>query len=476
MPLTTPTAFPAGPALLQVPSAAGLAAATPASRDRYMDLLRVAAIAVVVTGHWLMATLTTGPGGVRAGNAIAELPGARYLTWVFQVMPVFFFVGGFAHATALRSLARRRGRYPDFVRARMSRLLRPTAVFLGIWATIAVSLEVSGLQHGIGLLASSVIVQPLWFIGVYLGVMALAPAMHAWHRRHGAAVPVVLLLAAAAVDLARFRYGIAGVANLNLAFVWLAVHQLGYLYADGILTRSRWTGPALAAGGLASVLALTTVSHLYPVSMVGLPGEPVSNMSPPTLALAAHAAWLIGLVLMVRRPVTRWLQRRRVWTAVVAANGVVMTTFLWHLSALFGLYAVTLALAVPLPAAGSATWLLTRPLWIGALAVITAGLVAVFRGAEKVPAPRRGQAVTIETTSRPDWQAVGRTVRAAAGSAAACAGVLGVALSGLDGLVAGRVSQVVGVPMTPAVALALLAGGWAMLAWHARSQPGRPSS
>ncbi|MCW2505204.1 MAG: hypothetical protein JWO79_3488, partial [Actinomycetia bacterium] len=42
--------------------------------------------------------------------------------------------------------------------------------------------------------------------------------------------------------------------------------------------------------------------------------------------------------------------------------------------------------------------------------------------------------------------------------------------------VAGRVSQVVGVPMTPAVALALLAGGWAMLAWHARAQSGRPSS
>jgi hypothetical protein len=56
------------------------------------------------------------------------------------------------------------------------------------------------------------------------------------------------------------------------------------------------------------------------------------------------------------------------------------------------------------------------------------------------------------------------------GSVAACAGVFGVALSGLDGLLAGKVPDVVGVPITPVAALALLAGGWALLAWHAQDQ------
>jgi hypothetical protein len=64
-----------------------------------------------------------------------------------------------------------------------------------------------------------------------------------------------------------------------------------------------------------------------------------------------------------------------------------------------------------------------------------------------------------------------RAIRAAVGSAAACAGVLGVALPGLNGLVAGKVSNVLGVPMTPVAALALLAAGWALLAWHAHDQP-----
>jgi len=34
-----------------------VAAATPAHRDRYVDLLRAAAILAVVTGHWLAAAV-----------------------------------------------------------------------------------------------------------------------------------------------------------------------------------------------------------------------------------------------------------------------------------------------------------------------------------------------------------------------------------------------------------------------------------
>ncbi len=345
-------AGPYGPAAPAGSGAAALAAATPASRDRYLDFLRVLSIGVVVLGHWLMASVEVRPDGIRVGNALAGSSTAQLLTWVFQVMPVFFFVGGFAHATGMRSLEARGGRYADFVRARVSRLLAPTALFLAVWTVLAVALEVTGRQDGIGRVASRTIVQPLWFIGVYLGIVALAPLMYRWHRRHGAAVIAVLLAGAVLVDVVRFRAGVDGIGALNLAFVWLAAHQFGYLYADGTLTRHRRTGPILAVAGLTAVVLLTVVFKAYPVSMVGMPGDRVSNMSPPTVALAAHAIWLIGLVLVLRAPVTRWLDRPRVWTAVVAANGVVMTTFLWHLTALFAAYAALLAAGFTPPTVG----------------------------------------------------------------------------------------------------------------------------
>src|ERR687895_2689527 len=92
-------------------STAELAAATPAGRDRYADLLRLFSIGMVVLGHWVVALLTV----YGAGAVSISLP-LMLSTWVWQGMALFFFVGGFAHARALRH------RPPDgrFVRTRLA--------------------------------------------------------------------------------------------------------------------------------------------------------------------------------------------------------------------------------------------------------------------------------------------------------------------------------------------------------------------
>ena len=103
--------------------AAALARATSDGRDWYIDLLRVASLGTVVLGHWLMAVVLVSPdGGVRTTNVLAVLPSLQPLTWLLQVMPVFFLVGGFSHATALASARRRGATYADFVRSRAGRL------------------------------------------------------------------------------------------------------------------------------------------------------------------------------------------------------------------------------------------------------------------------------------------------------------------------------------------------------------------
>ncbi|WP_163567992.1 hypothetical protein [Fodinicola feengrottensis] len=92
-----------------VPSAAALAAATGNDRDRYVDFLRVFSIGAVVIGHWFMALLLA-----HNGVAIAKTLPAQLVTWLWQVMPLFFFVGGFSHAVTLRSMRRRGGTTADF--------------------------------------------------------------------------------------------------------------------------------------------------------------------------------------------------------------------------------------------------------------------------------------------------------------------------------------------------------------------------
>ena len=427
-------------------TAAALAAATPAGRDRYVDLLRVVSLAVVIGGHWLMAVPVTGPdGSIRVTNLLALLPELRPVTWLLQVMPVFFLVGGFAHATALTSIRRRGGGYADFARSRTARLLRPAAVFLAVWLVLALGAALAGQDHGLVRVALRTAVQPLWFLAVYLGLIALTPVMWRLHRRYGARVPVVLLAVAAGVDVLRFT-GHPRVAVLNLLVVWAGVHQLGFFYADGTLPRGgRRLALLLGGGGLGAVLLLTSVGP-YPVSMVGVPGEAVSNMSPPTVALAAHAVWLIGLVLLLRGPAVRLLGRARVWRAVVAANGLAMTAFLWHLTAAF---VVLVAFrGVPAGTPGSAGWWTTRPLWVAAAALVTALLMVVFRRFD---------------TPRPTVPAGGSTGRAAAGATLCTLGVLGVSVVGFGGLLDGHTATLLVLPVTAPLALALIALGASLL-------------
>ncbi|GAA0918184.1 hypothetical protein Vau01_001760 [Virgisporangium aurantiacum] len=436
--------------LIGMMNVATLAKATPVTRDRYIDLLRVLSLGVVVLGHWLMAVVVVGAdGSVRATNLLAVQPALQPVTWLLQVMPVFFLVGGFSHATACASLERRGGRYADFVRSRAGRLLRPTAVFAGVWLVLALLIELLGADTGVLKLATRVVAQPLWFVGVYLGIVALAPAMlrlHRWSGRWAPVVPLAFGAAAGLVDVARFAYDVPYVAFLNLAFVWLGVHQVGFLYADGLF-RNRRLPLVLLVTGLAGTVLCTTVGP-YPTSMVGMPGEKVSNMSPPTFALAMCAVSLIGLTMLLRGPVTRWLDRPAVWRGVIAANGLAMTAFLWHLTAMFLATAAVLAVGVTLPAVGSGAWWLLRPVWLGVLVALTAALVAAFRGAD------RPRATTVG--ARGTGFAIG-------GMVLCTLGVLGFSAVGFGGLLAGRTATLIVLPVTPLTAALLVAGGAALL-------------
>ncbi|MFE7551373.1 acyltransferase family protein [Streptomyces gardneri] len=413
-----------------------LAAATPASRDRYIDLLRVASLAVVVLGHWLMAAVTEDG---QVGNLLAVVPELQLVTWVFQVMPVFFFVGGFSHALAHRS----RPAYASFLRARLQRLLRPTMVFVGVWGAAALVLQLAGADGGLAGVALRLVTQPLWFIGIYLAMVAFTPPLLRLHERWGWGAFGALAGGAVLVDVLRFAADVPFVEFLNFAFVWLAVHQLGFLRADGMIRR-----PALLAGaGLVGATALVALGP-YPLSMVGMPGEKVSNMAPPTLALLCHGLWLVGAVELLKGPGARLVARAGVWRAVVAANGIAMTAFLWHLTAMLGVYGAMLGLGLELPAPASGAWWVQVPLRMAAAAAVTALLVAAFRRFE---APGR---VRREGGAAP-FAALGVTL--------ALFGILGLSMTGFAGLLTGHSATLIAVPVTAPVAVALTLAGWLLV-------------
>lgn len=409
-----------------------LAARTPPSRERYVDLLRALAILLVVMGHWLAAVVYTEDGRLTGMNALVVLGWTHLATWVFQVMPVFFLVGGFANAASWTSARRRGDDATAWLRSRAERILRPTTAFLVVVVVTALIARAVGVDGDLVADAAWVSGIALWFLAVYLGVAAATPLTYRLHLRYGLAVPAMMALGVAAVDLIHLGFGVPWVGWLNAALLWGGVHQLGYSWHDGRLRRNLRPGWLLAAGGGAALLALTVFGP-YPVSMVSVPGEDVQNASPPSLALLAFAVTQAGAVLLLHDAGDRWCHGLRRWIAVVAVNAVVLSLYLWHLAAVVIAAVLLYGTGLfPEPPVGSPAWLALRPLWIAAVAcVLILILLAVARwerprrrlesGLPDHPAPRPA------TASRPI-----ATLAAAVGVVAACVGLVVLTVNGLS--------------------------------------------
>jgi fucose 4-O-acetylase-like acetyltransferase len=409
-----------------------LAEHTPQSRDRYVDFLRAASILTVVVGHWMIGVLWWQDGVIRSTSAIGITPWLWLATWFLQVMPLFFFVGGFSNLTSLDS-ARRRGQpTSSWLRDRAMRLLKPTAVFLGMWALAQIVLHDVDVGAGTGLRlwgdtrmlrgmlppGATIPFGPLWFLPVYLVVITLAPSTLSLHRRFRWWIPGGLVAAALVIDLIGFAAGHPGVRYWNVLFVWLLPHQLGFFYADGTLTRvSRRALVALALAGFAGLLVLTNPPlfqalgdvgprwfsglRSFPKSLLGTDLEPIANTYPPTFVMVAMTCWSVGVAMLLRERVSRWVARTRPWMAVIEVNSVIMTLYLWHMTAYLMALVVLWPLGFGHQHATGARWWLERPLWVLVPGVFLAGIVAIFgrferggskRGAVHEPAVRTASA------------------------------------------------------------------------------------
>lgn len=357
------------------------------ARDRFLDLLRGGSIVAVVLGHWLVTDLYWSGGGIQHRSALGEAPGLWPLTWVFQVIPLFFFVGGYANRRSWIGATERGEGYASFVDRRMHRMLAPTAVLLiavVVGNAVQARLDAPGLGAG-----GEILLQPVWFLGVYVVVTALTPVTLRWHARWGWHLVVVGLAVVAVVEVLRLAGGLTWVAYANVLVVWGLVHQLGYLYADGALGR-REAMLLASVGGAA--LVLLTAAGPYPARMVGVPGDQLVNMNPPTAALTALAFAQVGLAVLVRVPVNRWLRRPRAWTVVVALNLSIMSIYLWHQPVMAVVARILAPTGLPHPDPPGLTWWAVRVVWFTAagllLAVVVLAVGRFERGAPPPPAPR----------------------------------------------------------------------------------------
>ena len=402
-----------------------LAQATPTTRDRTVDFLRGASIVTVVLGHWFISINHWEAGLIRTTSAIGLTSGLWLATWFLQVMPIFFFVGGFSNFVTYSSTRRQGSTAWGFVRGRLRRLLTPSLVFLGVWMAVQVVLHVADIGAPAGPLVgddtrllrgmlppgATVPFGPLWFLAVYMVVVVIAPVTIWLHRRLGMWVPAVMVVATVVIDLIGFGLDRHGLRYLNIIPVLLFPHQLGHALADGTL--DRWPRRrlwAMVIAGLGGLVLMTnpwlfeallgerrfdwysTIGH-YPKSLLGTDVEPISNAYPPTICFLLVGIWTLAAVMLLRPRLRRWLESARLWKATILVNSMIMTLFLWHMTA----YLLAMLLAWPLGFGrqqdSTAGWWLERPLWLALPGLLLAGIVAVVGRFER-PRSRSSPPVT----------------------------------------------------------------------------------
>ena len=280
-----------------------MAEKTPEERNRYVDFLRSVSILVVIVGHWLIATAWYVDGTLTHGHLLKSEPQTQWLTWLFQVMPIFFIVGGYSNGVSLESARKKGTDYGGWLSARLNRLVAPLLVLIISWAVIGVVMGMFGVRPELIQYASQASLIPTWFLAIYIMVVILAPLTYRFWRKFGFLSFWAFVVVAALVDVAFFVADIRWLGWSNYFWVWLAVHHLGFAWRDG-----RFSSPPtlLLYSGLGLLaLWLLIFKGPYPFAMVGSPDEGLSNTLPPKITLLALGVFQFGLLLAVEGPMRK---------------------------------------------------------------------------------------------------------------------------------------------------------------------------
>jgi hypothetical protein len=315
------------------PTPAEVEASTPATRDRAIDVIRIVSLVGVVIGHTVMATSTLRDGVFIWSNLLTASPVFQALTWVFQIMPLFFFAGV---AACIDSWTPGTS-WGNWLMRRCSRLYRPVFYYLAFWWVMLAVLSTVLPEHVYEPVAG-ISIQLLWFLGAYVLVLAAVPLLASITTTGRLVVTVAATYAfVAVVDAIRINVeGASAPGYLNMV-VWVIPGMFGVGYRRRLLAgRAALT---LGAVMLAINVALLVLGP-YELSLVGIDTQHLKNMTPPSLLLAGHAIMMCAFVIAAAPAIARWAQRPRVgWLAAIGNSGA-MTLYLWHIPPLLAMHLV----------------------------------------------------------------------------------------------------------------------------------------
>jgi len=357
----------------------------PSTRDTGIDFVRALCVLGVVLLHSMMVGVTVTAAGPVFENASDGTAWIAPLSWILQVMPLFFVIAGFSGLLSYSRLHAGGGTPAEFIAGRIHRLLLPAVFTIGIIGVALAAMAHVGVPADLIAVAGFRYSQPLWFLGVFLFCQAMLPVLVKAHYRAPLVTIGALAAASVAVDVMRAATGIDGLGFVNLAFVWVTLQQLGFFLADGSIGALSRRTRALSAVAAVSALIFTFVSGIYSPDLI-------ANINPPTAALLLVGIAHTAVLSLFREHLKRFSRQRAVAAFIGFVTPRTMTIYLWHmpvLLAMAGAAAIfSLVSGVALPALNSFEWWLGRPFWLATALALTVAVVLVFARIEARPTPK----------------------------------------------------------------------------------------
>jgi hypothetical protein len=362
------------------PSPAEVEASTPATRDRAIDVIRIVSLVGVVVGHTIMATSIIRDDVFFWRNLLTASVVFQALTWVFQIMPLFFFAGVAASVDGWHPGTS----WGNWLMRRCTRLYRPVFYYLAFWVSALAILRYFLPEHVYDPVAG-ISIQLLWFLGAYVLVLAAVPLL-ARITTTGRLIAAVVGTYAfvAVIDTIRITTGTPTILGYLNLVAWLIPGMLGVAYRRHLLAGRR----ALLLGTimLAVNLALIWLGP-YELSLVGIEAQHLKNMTPPSLLLAGHAIMMCVFAIAAAPAIARWARRPRVWWLTAIGNSGAMTLYLWHIPALLTVHLVFDYLGHPRYDASAPGFVALSILQLAIMATLVATLFVVLRPLENSPLP-----------------------------------------------------------------------------------------
>lgn len=301
---------------------------TPTGRDRSIDAIRAYGLVVVVAGHYLMGIVQWNRNVPHLGNTLSSSVYLQAITWIFQVMPLFFIAGGAANYISWKSSKAKEISYAVWLWKRAHRLLSPALVYLFVMILLG-ALITPNTNREMGRVLLNISTQLLWFLGVYIVITAITPFTVRLYENFRVQSIIFWLAVIGFCDYAHLAdTSFAPISLLNFIFVWAMVSQFGYSFEQNKVSKKI----AITAVITSLVLEIALVAYFpYPISLVGMPTDAVSNMAPPSLVLALHSILIWGLLSLFKDQINLICAKTRVWKIVVGANMAAMTIYLWHI-------------------------------------------------------------------------------------------------------------------------------------------------